>query len=236
MSGYEEIAGHYRNQMKDRALNPGDRMPTYGDVVAEFQVNRTTAIRAYDVLEREGRIFRSAGRPTVVTDPGSPSVVARVASHAATGRALAVGETSQILEVGMVRAEGVVAARLEVEPGTTVHVRRRLVSRDGVPTHMSSSYYTTAVVEVTPELAQMVSTGGSRELAAERLGSPQKRLRVTVTPRLATEPEKEALGLAGVVPIAQEVRTVSLEDGRVVEVAVKVSGENGALNYDIPLG
>jgi len=67
-----------------------------------------------------------------------------------------------------------------------------------------------------------VSTGGSRELAAERLGSPQARVLEEVTSRLAADPEKEALGLTGSVIVTQVVRTVYLGDGRVVEVAVKV--------------
>lgn len=89
--------------------------------------------------------------------------------------------------------------------------------------HVSSSYYPAYVIAVTPELAEPVSTGGSRELAAERLGVAQDHVLEEVTSRLATESEKTALGLTtGDVVVTQVVRTVHLADGRVVEVAVKI--------------
>ena len=91
--------------------------------------------------------------------------------------------------------------------------------------HISSSYYPAYVIAVTPELGEAVSTGGSRELAAERLGVAQDHVLEEVTSRLATEPEKAQLGLtAKDVVVTQVVRTVHLVDGRVVEVAVKIAG------------
>jgi len=92
------------------------------------------------------------------------------------------------------------------------------------------------VIAATPELTQMVSTGGSRELAAERLGVAQDRVLEEVTSRLATESEKAALGLtAGDVIVTQVVRTVTLADGRVVEVAVKVTGGSTILRWTTSL-
>jgi GntR family transcriptional regulator len=117
-----------------------------------------------------------------------------------------------------------------------VYVRRRVVSRDGAPVHLSSSYYPAFVVEATPELTELVSTGGSRELAAQRLGVAQDRVLEEVTSRLATETEKEALGLTGSVIVTQVVRTVGLTDDRTVEVAVKICHGSTVLKWSTPLG
>jgi GntR family transcriptional regulator len=156
--------------------------------------------------------------------------------HQATGKALGGGETSRILEVGTTGADELVAPRLDVTPGTPVYVRRRVVSRGGVPVHLSSSYYPAYVIAVTPELTEPVSTGGSRELAAERLGVAQEQVLEEVTSRLATESEKTTLGLtAGDVVVTQVIRTVTLEDGRVVEVAVKVAGGSTILRWSTSL-
>ncbi|MFI7275083.1 UTRA domain-containing protein [Streptomyces sp. NPDC049879] len=159
-----------------------------------------------------------------------------MSTHAVTGRALDRGEESRITEVGITGADETVAPRLGVEQGTPVHVRRRVVTREGVPVHMSSSFYTADVIAAVPELAEQVSTGGSRELAAERLGSPQDRVLEEVTSRLATDPEKDALGLRGpIVIVTQVVRTVYLEDGRIVEVAVKVVSGTTLQSWSTPL-
>lgn len=234
--GYAEIAAHYRKQIQDGVLRPGDTMPSLRQVGEQFGVANTTANRAYRVLKMEGLTLPKAGVGTVVAGLISNNIAARVALHSSTGKALGGGETSQVLEVGTTGADELVAPRLDVAPGTPVHVRRRLVRRGGVPVHLSSSYYPAYVIGVTPELTEPVSTGGSRELAAERLGVAQDQVLEEVTSRFALESEKVALGLtAGDVIVTQVVRTVVLEDGRVVEVAVKVTGGSTILRWLTPL-
>lgn len=234
-TGYADIAEHFRGLIRTGAMSPGDRMPPIREVMETWGVSSATASRAYKVLKAEGLTRASTGTGTVVTRPASDNIAARVRTHAATGKALAAGETSRILEVGTVGADETVAARLEIEPGTPVHVRRRVVSRDGAPVHLSSSYYAAFVIEATPELTEPVSTGASRELAAERLGVAQEQVLEEVTSRLATEPEREALGLTGSVIVTQVVRTVFLTDGRIVEVAVKVCHGSTVLKWSTAL-
>jgi DNA-binding GntR family transcriptional regulator len=236
MAGYAEIADHFRRLIHGGELKPGDRMPPIREVMETWSVSTATATRAYKELKAAGLTRASTGAGTVVAQPGSPTTAARVRTHAVTGRALGAGETSRILEVGVVSADEAIAARLDVAPGTPVHVRRRVVSRDGTPVHMSSSYYADYVVDAVPELAQEVSTGGSRELASERLGSPQHHVLEEVTSRLASDPEKDALGLSGnSVIVTQVLRTVYLADGRIVEVAVKVCGGSTVLRWSTSL-
>lgn len=231
-TGYTEIAAHYRQQIQSGQLKPGATMPSLRQVCERFNVAHTTANRAYRVLKMEGLTIPKPGVGTVVAGPASNNISTRVRLHAITGKALDGGEVSRILEIGTVGADELVAPRLDVSPGTPIYVRRRVVSRGGVPVHMSSSYYPAFVIAVTPELTEPVSTGGSRELAAERLGTAQEGVLEEVTSRLATETEKSVLGLtAGDVVITQVVRTVTLTDGRVVEVAVKVVGGSTILRW-----
>lgn len=236
MAGYAEIAAQIRRQIESGELRPGHRLPTLREVMQQHGVAQQTASRAYRVLKAEGLTRATTGGGTVVADPGSDNVAARVRAWAATGRALSAREESRILEIATVGADATVAPRLDVDPGTPVTVRRRVVSRDGTPVHLSSSYYPPYVIEAVPELTEPVSTGGSRELAAERLGSPQKEVLEEVTSRLAGEMEKDALGLTGSVIVTQVVRTVFLADGRIVEVAVKVCDGQTVLKWSTPLG
>ena len=234
--GYAEIAAQFRQRIQDGTLQPGDEMPSYDEAATQFGVAHTTVNRAFRVLKMEGLVLVRPGRKTVVASPVSNNIGTRVALHAATGSALDGGESSRILEVGTVGADALVAPRLEVPPGTPVQVRRRVVSRGGVPVHLSSSFYPAYVIAVTPELQQKVSTGASRELAAERLGVAQDQVLEEVTSRLATEAEKETLGLtASEVVVTQIVRTVTLTDGRVVEVAVKVAEGSTILRWTTSL-
>ncbi|MEW1546197.1 GntR family transcriptional regulator [Streptomyces tsukubensis] len=235
--GYAAIAAHYRQQIQDGALAPGSVMPSLHEVCEQFDVANTTANRAYRVLKMEGLTLPKPGVGTVVAGLISNNISARVRLHQQTGTALDSGETSRVLETGTIGADELVAPRLDVAPGTPVHVRRRIVSRNGTPVHLSSSYYPAYVITAAPELAEAVSTGGSRELAAERLGVDQDHVLEEVTSRLPTVTEKEALGLtASDAAVTQVVRTVHLADGRVVEVAVKVSGGSTVLRWTTNLG
>ncbi|MFD2024027.1 MULTISPECIES: GntR family transcriptional regulator [Promicromonospora] len=233
--GYAEIAEHFRGQIREGTMRPGDRLPTIRKVMQDWGVSNGTVVQAYATLKQEGLTSANSGAGTVVTDYGSDNIAARVRTHAVTGTALATGETSRIVEVGTVGAEEVIASRLDVEPGSPVQVRRRLVTRGGSPVHLSSSYYPAYVLEAAPELAEPVSTGGSRELASQRLGVAQGRVLEEVTSRLATEPESTALGLTGSVIVTQVLRTVYLTDGRVVEVALKVCNGSTVLKWSTPL-
>lgn len=234
--GYAEIAEHFRRQIRDGTLRPGDTLPSFKAASDQFGVAHTTVNRAYRVLKMEGLTLAKPGVGTVVAGPVSNNIGTRVALHAATGSALDDGEVSRILEVGTTGADELVASRLDITPGTPVQVRRRVVSRNGLPLHLSSSYYPAFVVAVTPELAEPVSTGASRELAASRLGLAQDQVLEEVTSRLATQTEKDALGLtASHVIVTQVVRTVTLEDGRVVEVAVKVAEGSTILRWTTSL-
>ncbi|GLF99775.1 GntR family transcriptional regulator [Streptomyces yaizuensis] len=234
-SGYADIAAHFRQTIREGVLKPGDSLPSLRQVCEDFGVAQTTANRAFRMLKNEGLTLPKPGVGTVVAASVSDNIAGRVRTYTDTGRALSAGETSRITEVGTVGADEAIAVRLDIEPGTPVHVRRRVVSRDGVPVHLSSSYYPAFVVGVTPELTELVSTGASRELAAERLGVPQAHVLEEVTSRLATEPEQQALGLTGSVIVTQVIRTVSLTDGRVIEVAVKVASGATALKWSTPL-
>lgn len=234
--GYADIAEHLRDRIRNGALRPGDRLPTIREVMREHGVSNMTAVRAYRLLRAEGLTHANAGSGTVVADPGSTNASGRSGSYAATGRALTPDETSDILEIGRTLANRDIAHRLNVGVGDWVYARRRLVRRNGVPTHMSSSFYEKCVVDATPELMEPVSTGGSKELAAQRLGSPLERALEEVTSRVATEQERDVLGLTEGAVVTQVNRTVYLEDGRVVEAAVKVVPGPVVLRWTSKLG
>lgn len=110
--GYAEIAAHYRQQIQDGTLRPGDTMPSLRQVREHFDVANTTANRAFQALKREGLTLPKAGVGTIVAGPISNNIATRVKLHEATGKALGGGETSRITEVGTVGADELVAPAL----------------------------------------------------------------------------------------------------------------------------
>src|SRR5688500_3299221 len=107
--GSAEIAAELRRQIQDGTLRPGDEVPSYNQIKAQYQVAHATAARSYRTLKREGLILARPGAKMIVASQASTGIGARVALHASTGSALEDGESSRILEVGTVGADALVA-------------------------------------------------------------------------------------------------------------------------------
>ncbi|GAA2192770.1 GntR family transcriptional regulator [Streptomyces bangladeshensis] len=157
MLGYAEIASHFRRQIADGELNPGDGMPSYKEASDQFGVNRTTVIRAYDMLKSEGLIISRPGVGTVVA--ARPRVVIsgvdRLDRLNRTGRRYGPGEEStghRVMRRSIADAE--VCQALNVEPGEEVVIRIRTFQQESRPTSVGVSIYPPRTVAEVPELGE----------------------------------------------------------------------------------
>lgn len=55
LSTYLQLAQQVRQALRLGTLQPGDQLPTVKDVVASLAINPNTVLKAYRVLELEGR-------------------------------------------------------------------------------------------------------------------------------------------------------------------------------------
>jgi GntR family transcriptional regulator len=237
---YRSIARHYRSLVTSGALKPGAPLESRRKLAQQHNTSRVTIDKVVEMLTAEGILEPSDGnRPPVVADISgrTATVQDRVGNYSANGRALGDRETSEILRVETVPCPADLAAVLGVQPGEGVVYRERLNKIDGKPVATGHSYYPPEVTAVTPELAMAEATPrGSRELASERMGSPQKDLIPVITSRLATDRERELLGLKGAYAVVTQTnRRVLLANGKTVEVAVKVCEGSRPISFHIPL-
>ena len=65
---YEQVAEHYRAEIKAGRLDSGSELPSLSGLMDEWAVARSTAQRALDVLRHEGWIVTRPGKPAVVAD------------------------------------------------------------------------------------------------------------------------------------------------------------------------
>lgn len=237
---YRVIAAIYRSRVTSGELEPGTPLESRRRLSKIHRTSRVTIDKVVELLTAEGVLEPSNGnRPPVVADVSgrTATVQDRVGNYSASGRALGARETSEILRVETVPCPASVAFALGVQPGEGVVYRERLNKIDGRPVATGHSYYPPEVTAVTPELAMADATPrGSRELAADRMGSPQKDLIPVITSRLATERERELLGLKGAyVVVTQTDRRVLLANGKTVEVAVKICEGSRPISFHVPL-
>jgi GntR family transcriptional regulator len=199
MLGYAEIAAHFRGQIADGELNPGDELPSYAQAATQFAVNRTTVVRAYDILKSEGLIVSRPGKGTTVAPQPEVAVtgVARLKRMERTGRPYAPGETSTDHWAGVRSvADPIIADLLNVEPHDEVVLRRRVHRRDGKPSTVALSVIHIRALADVPELLNEEPLGRWwQDIYKERTGrdvtkSPERR-----TARLISNDELNALGV-----------------------------------------
>lgn len=214
MLGYAEIANHFRRQIADGELSPGDEMPSYGAASEAFGVNRTTIIRAYDILKGEGMIIVRPGVRAVVAD--RPSVVIsgtdRLDRLNRTGRRYGPGEDStghRVMRRSAYDAD--VCRALEIEPGDEVVIRIRTFRQDGRPTSVGVSVYPPRTTNTVPELAEEGRMGGFfGEPYTERTGLEVAQGQRTGHARQASQDEIDALQLDVPAHIAVAVLVTSV--------------------------
>lgn len=99
-------------------LKPRDRVPSENELVEAHGVSRMTANRALRELNDEGYVERVAGRGTFVADLRAASHLLEVRNIADEIAHRGHRHRARLLDLGPTRAQGELARRLCIEPGT----------------------------------------------------------------------------------------------------------------------
>lgn len=65
---WEQIAGHYRSEIRSARLRPGDELPAVRRMADEWRVGTNTSYKALALLRDEGWIVTRPGKAAVVAD------------------------------------------------------------------------------------------------------------------------------------------------------------------------
>lgn len=131
---YHQLKERILEDIHDRGLQPGDRVPGDHELSSTYDVSRTVVRQALAELESEGVVERIKGRGTFV----APKKRAESLVQSLTGLFEDVAASGSHLHSDVRRleiepADEATATELEVEPGTPVIVVDRLRCIDEVP-------------------------------------------------------------------------------------------------------
>lgn len=142
----------------------------------------------------------------------------------------------RLLAAGMVAPPPGVARSLRLPEGEQVVVRQRLVLLDGLPVELADSYYPARVAAGTGLAEPRKVPGGAVTLLAQ-LGYVAGHVEETVTARMPTEAEREALRLGDRDPVIVLSRLVLSGDDQPMEACVMtMTASDRALRYRLRLG
>ncbi|MEV6134322.1 GntR family transcriptional regulator [Streptomyces violaceusniger] len=156
-TGYTDIAAHYRRQIMDGTLAPGDAIPSMRAVTEKFGVSITTANRAFRMLKNEGLTVATSGVGTVVAS--RPRVAftgaARLDRLTRTGKEFAAGETSSNHSAALRScADPDIADQLGIDLHDEIVIRWRVFRKDGKPTVVALSCIHPRALTSVPEVLQ----------------------------------------------------------------------------------
>jgi GntR family transcriptional regulator len=216
---YRQLADHLRAQITSGALSVGDRIPSEVETMEAHDVGRNTVREAVRVLTLEGLVRTEQGKGTFVADPRAApmpfraNIVHRRDRRRETRLGAFQAELAELgreghIDVSVERrpAPEDMAARLGIETGEKVVVRRRVQVVEGMPSALADSWFPAALVEGTAITQPELVAGGTNRLM-EELGHAAIRRRDEITARMPTPKEAQALQIAGGVPVLLVVST-----------------------------
>ncbi|MFI6644712.1 GntR family transcriptional regulator [Streptomyces sp. NPDC050504] len=239
---HERIAADLRDEIMGGDLAPGAKLPSTTQLKDRFGASNATIQKAIQLLKEEELVVGRAGaavtvrenrqrtvRPASSLDPAGPGEpypwLAELAKLGADPR-------STLLDVGEVRPPADVAAALGLADGEHAQFRSQVLSIDGEPAELVTSYYPLAIARGTPLAERRKIKGGTPTLLAE-LGHPPRLGVDRVSARVPTQEEYRLLRLPGDLPVLRTLRVVYGDDRRPVEVTVMVkAGHLYELRYE----
>lgn len=220
---YWQIAQELRQAIESGRLQPGERLPTEPDLRETYGASRNTVRDAVKWLASRGLVESRPGLGTFVAERGD-MFVTTLSADPETGlggeRTAAFSEvtarslraTADVPRVEVQRADGVVAERLHVPPGTTVLSRHQRRYIDDTPWSIQTTFYPMDLVTRGAKrlmMAEDLAMGTVRYLR-DTLGLAQIGYRDRLLVRLPSDAEASFFRLA--------------DDGRVSVVVIDRTG------------
>jgi len=242
---HKRIAEDVREAITTGEYRPGHQLPSGNALARRYEVSRQTVHKAIGLLRSEGLVIGRQGAGWFVAEPRMRYWASQTGSRAKrleadrrhntfTQQVEAQGKTArQESTVEQVPADDEIAARLRIQPGQPVAVRRRVMFADDEPLQLGISHYPVNIV-IYSKIMDPAGIVEGTDQVLEDLGHVPTRYEDEITCRMPTEEEAAALRLFTGTPVHRLLRTTYDQNDLPVEVYVAIlPGDRHVLIYDV---
>ena len=212
---YFQLAEVLRQQIKDLAAEcSGLALPSENELAEKHHISRATVRHAFDLLEREGLIYKARGKGTFAARARAKYELTSLVPTTEDILRRGWKPGTVVLSLQRLNPPSSITTALEIAEGDEVFEVHRLRTADGEPICLQWSYIPTRLC---PDLLEQDLSASLTHVLEDRYGIRLWTARSTLRARLAQPPEAKLLQIpknSHVITIEQN--TLSLE-GQVVE-------------------
>jgi GntR family transcriptional regulator len=239
---HERIAADLRDEIMSGDLAPGANLPSTPRLKERFDASNATIQKALQVLKDERLVVGRAGAAVTVrehqqetvrpADFGKPADAGKPYRWLTEASKRGKRGSIQLLHVAEIRPPQDVVVAMELPQDGTAVVRQQLLSHDGDPVELVSSYYPLELAEGTALTEARKIRGGTPALFAE-MGYPPRLTVDRVSARVPTQQQYEVLRLPSDLPVLRTLRVVYSDNDRPIEVTIMAkAGHLYELQYE----
>jgi len=210
---YHQLRELLREKIESGVWQPGHRLPSENEFVAEYELSRATVRQALQLLENDGLVERMQGRGTFVGRPKLSQDLGMLLTISANGTR--TPPVIRVLSLNQISPGAVAALRLALDGDERVWDFRRVFTVDGEPLMLLASNFP---VRFFPDLNETdVFHKSLHHTLAEHYGLEQLRQHKEVEVTILDGAEAEVLGANAGAPALVITQVSYLKDGQPFE-------------------
>lgn len=154
MPKYIEIAQKLEQYIIDNELEQGAKLPIFNELLAKYQISKSTLVKAFEILQKRGLIYQVQGSGTFVRRPKRDGYVNFLESNGFTSDLSKHTSAAKVIELEVITAPKEIQSAFKCGAEDFYHIKRiRYINER--PLCIEESYFRKSIVPfVNEQIAQ----------------------------------------------------------------------------------